>query len=192
MFLNHRRATRGRHDATRGDPHMTAQPARRRVKAAALALCGIAVLATTACAATASAAPAGAQGQQGAATTAPTVIVNCSQKTQVRPSSYILACADGNAYVGSLNWSAWGSSSALASGTSTFNDCTPNCLSGHGHTFPALVVLWRAQSLPGHSGVRYFTEMTIIYTGNRTYAAGGKMQHLPQTQTVPLSNFGGA
>ncbi len=168
---------------------MTALPTRSLCKAAALALCGLAVIATAACGAAASAASLGGQAP---ATTAVPVVVNCFMKTQVRPGSYVLACADGNAYVGALKWTAWGSSSALASGTSNFNDCTPNCLSGHGHTFPALVVLWGAKPLPGHAGVRYFSQMTIIYTGNRSYTAGGKRYTVPQTQTDPLSNFGGA
>ncbi len=169
---------------------MTALPARRPRKAAVLALCGIAVIATAACGAAASAASLGQQ--RAATTTAVPVVVNCGMKTQVRPGSIVLACADGNAYVSGLNWSAWGSSSALASGTYAFNDCTPNCLSGHGHTFAGLVVLWGARSLPGHRGVSYFTEMTIIFTGNRSYTAGGKKDTLPQTQTIPLSRYGGA
>jgi hypothetical protein len=172
---------------------MTAQPARRRVKAAALALAGIAVLATTAWAAAASAATSGRSAESaGRQSTASPVVVNCQQKTQVRPGSIILACADGNAYAGSLNWSAWGSSSALASGTYAFNDCTPNCLSGHGHKFAALVVLWGVRALPGHSGVRYFSEMTMVFTGNRSYTADGKKYQLSQTMTLPLSQFGGA
>jgi hypothetical protein len=171
---------------------MTAQPARRHLKAAALALAGIAMLATTACAA-ASAATSGRTAESaGQQATGVPVVVNCSMKTQTRPGSFTLACADGNAYVSGLSWSAWGSSSALASGSYAFNDCTPNCLSGHRHTLPALVVLWGAQSLPGHSGVRYFTEMTTIFTGNRAYTAGGKTDHLSQTMTFPLSQYGGA
>jgi len=172
---------------------MTAQPARRRVKAAAIGLAGIAMLATMAWPAAASAATSGRSAESmRQQSTAPPVIVNCQQKTQVRPGSIILACADGNAYTGSLSWTAWGSSSALASGTYAFNDCTPNCLSGHGHTFAGLIVLWGVKPLPGHAGVRYFTEMTIILTGNRSYTAGGKQETESQTQTIPLSNFGGA
>lgn len=177
---------------------MTAQPARRRVKAAGLALAGIALLATTVLATTggAAAASAAASGRTaesvGQQSTGVPVVVNCAQKTQVRPGTFVLACGDGNASLDSLQWSAWGASSALASGTSGFNDCTPDCLTGHVHTFPALIVLWGAKALPGHAGVRYFSEMTIIYTGNRSYTAGGKKYTVPQTQTDPLSTFGGA
>ena len=166
---------------------MTAQPARTLRKAAALALGGIAVIATAACTA-ASAAPVA---QQQSAAGLP-VVVSCAMTTQVRPGIFTLACADGNAYVSGLSWTAWGSSSALASGKYSFNDCTPNCLSGHGHTFAGLIVLWGVQALPGHAGVRYFTEMTIILTGHRNYTAGGKKVTEPQTLTIPLSNFGGA
>ena len=172
---------------------MTAQPGRRRVKVAALALAGIAMVATTAWAAAASAATSRRSAESvGRQSSGVPVVVNCQQKTQVRPGSIILACADGNAYAGSLKWTAWGSSSALAGGTYAFNDCTPTCLSGHGHTVAALVVLWGARALPGHTGVRFFSEMTMIFTGNRSYTAGGKKYQLAQTMTLPLSQYGGA
>jgi len=172
---------------------MTAQPARRRVRAAALALAGAAMLATTAWAAAASAATTGRSAEAaGRQSIAPPVVVNCQMKDQVRPHSILLACADGNTYAGNLNWSAYGSGSALATGTYSFNDCIPNCVGGHGHTFPGLVVLWGAKALPGHVEVRYFSEMTVIFTGAHSYTAGGKTYHLSQTMTIPLSNLGGA
>ena len=159
-------------------------------RAVALALCGIALIATAGCGAAASAASLGKH--QVAGSSAVPVVVACINKTQIRPSEYILPCGDGNAYLNRLNWSAWGSSSALASGTYTFNDCTPSCVGGHGHSFAALAVLWDVQPWPGHAGVRYFTRLTIIFTGNRSYTAGGKKYTLPQSQTDPLSPIGGA
>jgi len=60
------------------------------------------------------------------------------------------------------------------------------------HNFPALAALWRTEPLPGHPGERYFTRLTIIYTGTRSYRAGGKTYHLSQTVTYPLSASGGA
>ena len=158
-------------------------------RAAALALCGIALIATAGCGAAASAASLGKH--QAAGSSAVPVVVACINKTQIRPSEYILPCGDGNAYLNHLNWSAWGSSSALASGTYTFNDCTPSCVGGHGHSFGALAVLWDVQPWPGHAGVRYFTRLTIIFTGNRSYTAGGKKYTLPQSQTDQLSQIGG-
>jgi hypothetical protein len=168
---------------------MTTRPIRGSIKAAVLALCGSAVIATVAFSVSASAATSAAQ--RPAATGTGPVVVACGMKEQVRPGVYILACADGNVYLTGLNWSAWRPYSALASGAYAFNDCVPNCLSGHLHSFPALVALWGVQPLPGHHGVRYFTRLTVIFTGNRSYRAGGKLYHLAQTATYALSQYGG-
>jgi hypothetical protein len=111
---------------------------------------------------------------------------------QVHPRQYILACGDANAYLTGLHWAAWGSASAFVAGVSTFNDCTPTCKAGHFLKFPMLAALWRAEPLPGHLGQRYFTRLTIIYTGNRAYRERGKLYHLRATVTYPLSAFGGA
>jgi hypothetical protein len=62
---------------------------------------------------------------------------------------------------------------------------------GHLHSFPVLVTLWRAEPLPGHPGQRYITRITLIYTGNRSYGAGGQVHHLPVTSTGSLSASGG-
>ena len=152
---------------------MSTQYSRGRARAA-LALCGIAAFAAAACAAPALNAAARSQ-QSAAVTSVPAaglpVVVDCAMQAQTRPGQFVLACADG---------------------VSTFNDCVPTCVAGHGHSFPALVALWGAEPRPGHAGQRYFTRMTIIYTGSRAYHAGGKLYHLPPTVTEPLSPAGGA
>ena len=99
---------------------------------------------------------------------------------------------NGNAVLGGLRWAAWGSSTAFAEGMSTFNDCVPTCVAGHGHSFTALVALWRPEPRPALVGEHYFTRLTIIYTGSRSYRAGGKLYYLPATTTYPLSAYGGA
>jgi hypothetical protein len=169
---------------------MTAAPGRRLRRAAALALCGLAVIATAGCGSAASAASLGKQ--QTVGTTAVPVVVVCFNKTQIRPGSYLLACGDGSAYLERLNWAAWGPSSAMASGTFIVNNCTPDCAEGRGIAFGVLAVLWNAQPWPGHAGVRYFTELTMIFTGNRSYTAGGKAYQQPQTVTYPMFKAGGA
>ena len=172
---------------------MTAQITRRLFRAAAaIALCGIAAIAATGCAAATSATAAG-QPRPVAVTTADVpVLVDCATHAQIRPGRYILACADGNAVLDGLHWTAWGSSAAFAKGMSTFNDCVPTCVAGHGHSFPALVALWRPEPRPALVGEHYFTRLTIIYTGSRSYRADGKLYHLPATTTYPLSAYGGA
>jgi hypothetical protein len=158
-------------------------------------MCGIAAIALAACAAPAPGIAAAPQ-QPAAVTTAAAagvpVVVDCAVHARTRPGQYVLACADGGAYLAGLHWATWGSSAAFAEGISTVNDCVPSCAAGHGHSFPVLVALWRAEPLPGHAGERYFTRLTLIYTGSRTYRAGGKLYHLPVTATDPLSSYGGA
>jgi hypothetical protein len=165
-----------------------------KARAAAAALCGTAAIATAACSAPAPAtamamrAPAGA----GATATATPVIVRCGALGQRHPAEYVLTCAGTGAQLIGLQWVSWGPSSAFAAGSEVVNDCVPSCAGGTGHAFPALVALWRAEPRPGHPGKRYFTRMTIIYTGSHSYAAGGKLVTLPATVTYPLSSSGGA
>jgi hypothetical protein len=173
---------------------MTTQPTRGRARAAAAALCGIAAIATAACAAPAPHAMAAAPQPVAADVAAASVpvVVDCAVHGQTRPGQYNLACAGGGAYLSGLHWASWGPSAAFADGFSTINDCVPSCVAGHGHTFPVLVALWRAEPRPGHPGQRYFTRLTIIDTGSRTYRAGGTLHQLPVTATDPLSPYGGA
>ncbi len=168
---------------------------RSGIRIAVLAACAAVVIAAAAGTALASAATPRAPRAHAVAAVAASglpVVINCAMHPQTRPASYVLACADGNSYVAKMSWASWGSSAAFGSGTDTFNDCVPSCVAGHFHSFPALVALWRVQSLPGHPGEKYFTRMTIIYTGSRSYKAGGHEHELPQTATYPLSPGGGA
>ena len=153
---------------------MTAQLTRGRVRVAALALGSMAAIAITGCATAAPGTATGPMAVTAATATNVPVVVNCAARIQVRPGEYVLACADGNAELAGLHWASWGSAAAFGDGTSVFNDCVPTCVAGHGHSFPVLVALWRAEPRPGHAGERYFTRLTIIYTGNRGYrpAAG--------------------
>jgi len=173
---------------------MRTQPVRARVRMTALAFCGAAVVAAAAPAALASHVPPRAAGATRIAVAASRlpVVVNCAMHAQTKPGSYILACADGNSGLARLTWASWGTSAAFGSGTYTFNDCVPSCVAGHSHSFPALVALWGAKPWPGHAGQQYFTMLTVIFTGTRTYRAGGHEHRLPQTETFPLSPHGGA
>ena len=172
---------------------MTTRLARTRLKASALALCGIAAIGV---AVSATSAPAVAAGRsQPAAVTASAsvpVVVNCARHGQVRPRDYILPCADQDSVLTGLTWAAWGSSSAFAAaGINTFDDCIPSCAAGHYHSFAVLAALWRAEPWPGHPAYRYFTRLTLIYTGPRSYRAGGGLHLIPVTVTYPLSSTGG-
>ncbi|MDR3034771.1 MAG: hypothetical protein LBV78_16995 [Kitasatospora sp.] len=129
-----------------------------------------------------------AAGQSAAASP---VVIDCLHRSQVRPGSFIFACADGNSGLTRMHWPTW-RSSAYGTGMQFANDCVPNCAEGKLFYFPALVVLWRPQPLPQHPGTQYFTRVTRILTGRHCMPGlGGKRQCLPVTSTQDLSSSGG-
>jgi len=110
-----------------------------------------------------------------------TVVLNCQNRPQVRPSSFILTCADANDYLTGLSWKNWGPRLASATGVQKENDCVPNCASGHFHSYPANVVFWGSATV--RPGVQRYTRVTLLYPGARPPAG----QHPgPDTVTMPL------
>jgi hypothetical protein len=122
------------------------------------------------------------------ASTAKTVAINCQFKPQARPSAMILTCADANDVLTGLHWVSWGTGAAFATGIEQINDCTPYCAAGKFINYPVLVDLWRAEPLPGHPGVLYFSRVTRVYTANRPplYFCNGTHTCYPQTATFDL------
>jgi hypothetical protein len=115
------------------------------------------------------------------------VVVNCLNKQQTRPASFISSCADAGDVLTSMHWVSWGSE-AFGTGTETIKTCKPNCAEGGFAAHPVLITLWRPEPLPGHSGVRYFTRITRIYTANRPplYYCHGSQTCYPVTSTSEL------
>ena len=122
------------------------------------------------------------------AASARTVVINCSFKPQVRPSDFILTCADAGDVLADLHWVSWGSTAAFATGIEQINDCTPDCAAGKFINYPVLVNLWRPEPLPGHPGTYYFSRVTRVYTNNRPplYFCNGTHTCYPQTATFDL------
>jgi hypothetical protein len=122
------------------------------------------------------------------ASTAKTVVINCQFKPEIRPSAMILTCADANDVLTGLHWVSWGTGAAFATGIEQINDCTPYCAAGKFINYPVLVDLWRAEPLPGHPGVLYFSRVTRVYTANRPplYFCNGTHTCYPQTATFDL------
>ena len=117
-----------------------------------------------------------------------TVVINCLFKSQTRPSSLILTCADAGDVLAQLHWVSWGSTAAFATGIEQINNCTPYCAAGKFINYPILVDLWRPEPLPGHPGVLYFSRVTRVYTANRPplYSCNGTHTCYPQTATFDL------
>jgi hypothetical protein len=79
--------------------------------------------------------------------TARRVVGDCT-KSQVRPATIIIACADDNLALTHLHWNDFGGTTAAAAGSYSYNDCTPNCAGGHFHALPVRVVLSNARPCP--------------------------------------------
>jgi hypothetical protein len=129
-----------------------------------------------------------------AAGTAPTksppyVALNCAFKAQVKPGTYVLACADAGIGLQGLRWTSWTPKLASGYGTEWENDCQPNCAEGHIHHYPVVTVLWGSASVKGHPAERRYTEVTLIYPAARppvyTLVNGKVVATYPVTQTVP-------
>ena len=149
---------------------------------------GLAVLSGGASASTRDAATGSASSAH-AATTAPKfVLLGCNDNAEVAPSS-ISNCGDGAVGLTGLHWTSWTSHLASGYGTYFLNDCTPTCVGGHFHTYPALVALWGSAAVQGHPSERKYTRMTLIFTGTRppfSQVVNGKtvVTH-PITLTLP-------
>jgi hypothetical protein len=116
------------------------------------------------------------------------VLIGCANDAEVAPSD-ISNCGDGAVGVTRLHWTSWTSHLASGYGTYFLNDCTPTCVGGHFHAYPALVTLWGSAAVKGHPSERKYTEMTLIFTGKRPPAyqlVNGKtvITH-PVTLTLP-------
>ncbi|MBX7470646.1 MULTISPECIES: hypothetical protein [unclassified Streptomyces] len=110
--------------------------------------------------------PAGPAVATGGAGEPHTVVVDCSGQPQVRPSSYLIACGDGNNGLVSLEWTQWGAASAEGRGSDVVNDCIPYCAAGRFHTYPVTVRLDTVRPRPGQSGQPYFTVLHVHYTAD--------------------------
>jgi hypothetical protein len=116
------------------------------------------------------------------------VLLDCLSKGVVEPSD-ISNCGDGAVGLKSLHWTSWTSHLASGYGTYFLNDCTPTCVGGHFHDYPAIVTLWGSGAVKGQPTERKYTEMTLIFTGKRppvSQVVNGKtvVTH-PVTLTLP-------
>jgi len=94
------------------------------------------------------------------ASSARVVVQPCTAKAEVRPSTFIISCGDGNSYLTKLKWSAWGSSTARADGVYTVNNCDPYCAAGKFVSSDAVVALSKPKTFKGQ---RFFTNLHVGY-----------------------------
>ena len=68
-------------------------------------------------------------------------VLTCAGKTTIKPSSYVLACADANTYFNSIDWTSWTAHSAAGTATFVQNNCTPTCAAGKFLKYPGKLTL---------------------------------------------------
>lgn len=99
-----------------------------------------------------------------AAGNAPRVVGNCT-KSQVRPPSIVIACADDNLSLTHLRWTSFGAATAHGSGDYYANNCTPSCVAGKFHSYPVNVAL--SHALPCKDGFDDYQLASLTFTGKR-------------------------
>jgi hypothetical protein len=122
------------------------------------------------------------------------VVFDCLSQPRVEPTDFILTCADAGSVLARLSWTNWTAERAVATGIHELNGCTPNCATGTFHDYPVVVIVWRSEPVAGHPGERYFTRITVRYTGSRppVYTSNGALVKNPATWTEGLCTCGGA
>ena len=113
----------------------------------------------------------GSAGASSTSSGAPSVLT-CAGKAVIRPTSYVLACADANAYFNSLRWTIWNKTTATATATFVQNNCEPNCAAGKFIRYPATLKLSKPKS----------TKLGLLFSAiNYTYSVS-ESQSLPLTR----------
>lgn len=71
-----------------------------------------------------------------------------------RPSSLLLACADGGIGLTDLRWRGWGLAQASATGVLFWNTCSPNCAHGQFVSRPDSVEVGQLEDGKFYTGLR--------------------------------------
>ncbi|MFJ3222027.1 hypothetical protein ACIPJS_01485 [Streptomyces sp. NPDC086783] len=96
-----------------------------------------------------------------------TVLVDCFERSQVRPADFILACGDGNSRLTSLHWTRWDAKRAVATGFNVVNDCKPYCAAGTFRSYAVTVRLDHPQTWKKQPQLSHYTRMSLTYTDGR-------------------------
>jgi hypothetical protein len=95
----------------------------------------------------------------------------------VKPSNFIVSCADANSEFTNLHWTGWGDETAYATGQARWNDCTPTCVAGHWRSEPATFWVWdpRPESHPNHPNLTIYTKVAsnAHILGSETIGSNG-------------------
>jgi len=94
------------------------------------------------------------------------VVFDCMGHPQIRPRTFVIACADRNRFLNRLRWLTWGPRRASGRGVEWVNTCTPTCVNGRFRHRRVRVVFWRVMPVRPVRGLFYFSRLTV---NHRTY-----------------------
>ena len=114
----------------------------------------------------------------------------CTNQVE-RPSSFLIACADGGSGIEHIAWRFWGGPVAQGSGFAFANDCEPNCVAGGIHHATAEIYVSRVRrcgrNLQYTYGVIVAAKTSIAErtTGAYDIACAGGKSHGGVSRTEP-------
>jgi len=116
------------------------------------------------------------------------VVLNCANKLVTEPATWSPYCADYGVVLADMHWTSWTRHLASGYGTVHEDDNYPNHADGRVYNVPALVTLWGGAAVKHHPGDDTYTEMTLIFPGERPAVyekVDGKWTATyPETQTL--------
>lgn len=119
------------------------------------------------------AAPGSAASSTASRTTKPALVrmLTCSGKPVLKPSSFVISCADANSELTDTHWTKWTATGAVGITRFGLNLCNPSCAASRISFFPKSVVQLSAPVATKHG--RLFSKLVV------TYKLHGKTQHFP-------------
>jgi hypothetical protein len=90
-------------------------------------------------------------------------IADCLGKPVAHPDEIVLACATANTTAYGLRWVGWGEPMAVATGREGYNDCSPDCLSGHVRSIPIALVVTGQERCP--DGEEAYEQIAVVGSG---------------------------
>jgi hypothetical protein len=95
--------------------------------------------------------------------------INC-QSLKFKPGKITLSCGDGGTWLGKLKWSSWTRTQAVANGSYSAINCTPDCAAGKTHSVAVKVTLSKPKMCPNQVNPA-FKQAVIAYKGARPRGA---------------------
>lgn len=95
-----------------------------------------------------------------------TKLLTCTDTTVVRPTEFVITCADGYTQLTKTHWTTWTATQARGTTDFAMNMCTPDCASSPMSYFPRSTVVLSRPVDTRHG--RLFSLLTVRYVATGT------------------------